>query len=216
MDELYTMKSDSPIEYRKKNTQIISTLRSETDNDIAYREKKEKPKHSQKYAPTNNSTKFNLQDDIVNIAQTIHNLANMMNDQIEKISSLEKEISILKKKNEKTREIEKEPIVEYVYENKKTRETETESEIEHIIKNDQIINTTTKNRNISSANKKNKILDTCTSDTCNDYMITKNVEHKLKSVANGFNNELLEMKKQQAIVLSNFMCKKSKKACSKK
>lgn len=213
MDEIFTAKSESPIEYRKKNTHIISTLRSETDDD--YQEKPEKQdkqkkpeklKQTQKYVQPNN--KNNIQDDIVNIAETIHNLANMMNEQMEKITFLEKEISNLKKTDK---------IENKIIENNKSCESESELEFEPvpILKKEQHV---TKNRrNFAPSVKKNTNFDTCTSDTCNDYMITKNVEHKLQSVANGFNGELLEMKKQQAIILSSFLSKKNKKnICRKK
>jgi hypothetical protein len=234
MEELFTSKSDSPIEGRRKNNiQIISTLRSETENENSHEyEKHEKAKHQQQKYNISNNTKNtsyqnkrndNIQDDIVNIAETIHNLANMMNEQIEKIASLEKEILKMKnienkfdefiinqKKDEVQAQVKKindnSNNDKYVDINDSVNSSETE--YMSILKKNVPIN---KQQKIIIPAKKNKIQDSCASETCNDYLLTKNVEHKLNSIATGFNDEIINMKKKQAMLMATFLPRRNKK-----
>lgn len=132
MDELFTMKSDTVMNVAKKrnNTQIISTLRSETDS-----EKNEKNEKTRNVTQSNNETLNNtnhsstiktntkyttentnlpilnmenknknvninleyLQEDIVNIAESLHNIVKIINEQQEKMNSIEKDLQKINK-----------------------------------------------------------------------------------------------------------------------
>lgn len=244
MEELFTSKSDSPIDRRKKNNiQIISTLRSETENDTNYdnyekqekqdkqekqekQEKQDKAKQQQKYN-MQNKRNDNIQDDIVNIAETIHNLANMMNGQIEKIASLEKEILKMKNienkfdefiNNQKKDEIQEIQTQAQKQAQTKKLENEKYTDIMDTSSNDvEYMSILKKNvpKNKQQKNiltiKKDKIQDSCASETCNDYLLTKNVEYKLNSIATGFNDEIINMKKKQAVLLTALLPRKNKK-----
>lgn len=147
MEELFTMKSDTIMNIPKKrnNTQIISTLRSDTDSEYLEKQKNttqtntnndisntnidttnknfisstinsKAASNSSTNLGTNNTTTFNsaqmngninlenLQEDIVSIAESLHNLVKMVDEQREKydeqrekIMNIEKDLSRVNK-----------------------------------------------------------------------------------------------------------------------
>lgn len=221
MEELFTAKSDSPIqEIRKKknNAQIISTLRSETEFEVEKEIKETKEEHKKKHQDIKNKNmqnnallkkNDNIQNDIVNIAETIHNLANMMNLQIEKISSLEKEVSKIKTLETKFDEL--------IIENKtKVIKPVIMSDSSDSVSVSMPVSALKKelpkelNKNFALQKNKVQVQDTCNSETCNDYQTTKNVEYKLNSVVKGFNSQLINLKRKQALIASSYVIKKRK------
>lgn len=134
MDELFTMKSESPLNYTKKrnNVQIISTLRSETDSDYSEKNKNIKLQKNgnsirtvvENTLPTSNSSSSvlyteyngnkgsinieNLQEDIVNIAESLNNLVKMFDEQREKFDEQREKINSIQNEVSRIYEIENE------------------------------------------------------------------------------------------------------------
>jgi hypothetical protein len=241
MEEIFTMKSDTSVNGGRKrnNAQIVSTLRSETDtnndNNLNYTEIPLSLKNTTNVTSTINTTKDyqtynplhvqikknglgNLQEDIVNIAESIHNLVRMVDEQREKINSVEKEVS-------KIGMIENEIIK--INENVKnvgelTKQKENSSTDESVSNSNTTISLTQKNQNkksiilykqkIPSSNCQSKsslktetITDSCVSDSQSicGYNNSKEVEEKLNNITKGFNAELLDMKRKQALLAAS-------------
>ncbi len=202
MDELFTSKSDTSINQnkRKNNTQIISSLRSETETEKeTEKEKKnniEKIQSSQKntvsvHFPTQNvnvispSSAFfsktssvnvsnmesiknkknddNLQEDIVNIAESLHNLVKMIDEQREKMNTIEKEIL-------KIGGIENE--INKINENVKTMSNQSKND-----KNDQY----KPNRFIKSINKSSTNLDNISISSTAQEISSSSSSHPIKN-----------------------------------
>lgn len=207
MDNLFTANSDSPVQQIKKknNAQIISTLRSETEYDIN-KEKYKKKHHNDVKNNHNENNRSNkndsIKEDIVNIAETIHNLVNMMTIQIDKISNLEKEIEKIKFIENKANELS--------YDNKKKviKSGSIMSENFNSITASALKKKSELNKNFNS--QKNIVKNNCNTESCNDFKTTKNVEYKLNSVVKGFNSQLINLKRKNALIASSYTLKKKK------
>jgi hypothetical protein len=262
MDEIFTSKSDTSVNMRKKNNaQIVSTLRSETDinNEINQEDStsliRNTTSNSQQNTHentqtnirinTNSKNKFEfLQEDIVNIAESIHNLVKMVDDQREKINNVEKKVSKIdtledeiNKINENVKNLnlnnEKKDIkngeIIQIKTNKDNKKNELESSISSSnslpyvnprqqqqqtkkniilykqkipISNCQSKSTTFKTETIKS-NTTNS--DSCTNSYTCDYGNSKEVEEKLNNITKGFNEELLNMKRKQALLAASYV-----------
>lgn len=254
MDEIFTMKSDTSINGGRKrnNAQIVSTLRSETDtdNNLNREEISNLLKNTTNVTSTINTSKDDqtyhpqyvqirkngieiLQEDIVSIAESIHNLVKMVDEQREKMNSVEKEVSkigIIENEISKINENVKN-TAELAKQNSqaknKQKEKENLSTDSSISNNDTTTSLSTKipnkksiilykQKKIISSNcpskstlKTETITDSCVSDSQSqsicEYNNSKEVEEKLNNITKGFNAELLNMKRKQALLAASYV-----------
>jgi hypothetical protein len=251
MEEIFTMKSDTSVNGGRKrnNAQIVSTLRSETDtdndNNLNYAEiphllknttnapstvntSKDDQTNHQQYTQIKKNGLENLQEDIVSIAESIHNLVKMVDEQREKMNSVEKEVlKIGMIENEITKINENvKNVAELAKQKEKEKEKENEKESSSTDSSISNNNTTTSvtqkvpnkksiilyKQKIPSSNCQSKsslktetITDSCVSDSQSicGYNNSKEVEEKLNNITKGFNAELLDMKRKQALLAAS-------------
>jgi hypothetical protein len=256
MDEIFTMKSDTSINGGRKrnNAQIVSTLRSEidTDNNLNYKEISNLLKNTTNVTSPINTTKDDqtyhpqyvqirkngieiLQEDIVSIAESIHNLVKMLDEQREKMNSVEKEVSkigIIENEISKINENFKN-TAESAKQNSQKTSKQKEKEKENLYTDSSVYNndTTTslptkvpnkksiilyKQKKIISSNcpskstsKTETITDSCIFDSKSqsicEYNNSKEVDEKLNNITKGFNTELLNMKRKQALLAASYV-----------
>jgi hypothetical protein len=241
MEEIFTTKSETPINgYRKKNnTQIVSSLRTETetDNNLNHTDISQLLKNTMNTTNTTNTTTntntipskeetkkngiINLQEDIVSIAESIHNLVKMIDEQREKMNFLEKAISKIGTiENEITKINENvKNATELTKQKNKVDDTESESYCDTTTttsattmseknkKNKNIILCKNKISSLKSQSKTETISDSCVSDSVSvcGYNNSKEVEEKLNNITKGINSELLDMKRKQALLAASYV-----------
>jgi hypothetical protein len=264
MDEIFTMKTNTSIhgDEKKNNAQIVSTLRSETeiDNDINNTDVLNMQKnttngtnitnsvntlkigktHDKQYVEIRKNDLEILQEDIVSLAESIHNLVKMLDEQREKMNFVEKEIS-------KIGTIENE--ISKINDNVKnvaevTKYNQQPNQIlNRDISNDSYISSSNTMSSLSQKNYNKKdiiffkqkiqpskcqsksslttdtvtVTESSVSDSQSNsnsnsnsncgYNNSKEVEEKLNNITKGFNDELLDMKRKQALLAASYVKK---------
>jgi hypothetical protein len=232
------LKSETPINDNKKkyNAQIISTLMSETcdnydDSDKDLIQNNHLLKQHQlnlsrdvdymKYKKNNVEV---FQEDIVNIAASIHDLIKMVDEQREKTENLEKQLAKLNLLEDDISKLNL--YIQKLEESKESvkNSTESESSIKEIININQrknilykktppsiksIMMNKKKENNFSSSNSvvtsTPTLTETSESSCVKPQKIlfkSKELEEKLNNITKGFNNEILDMKRKQALLAS--------------
>lgn len=248
MDELFTMKSDTSIHAgrKKNNAQIVSTLRSETDtntggnnDDISYVLKnttssiKRENTYDKQYTDIGKNGIAFLQEDIVSIAESIHNLVKMVDEQREKMNFFEKEISkigmieneITKINENATCASKQNPQLIQILNKERDNEKKKDSLICSSLSNSNTTSTVSQKNpdkksiilykqkipSLKIQSKSSLVTETVTDTGVSDsqsiceYNNSKEVEEKLNNITKGFNAELLDMKRKQALLAASYV-----------
>jgi len=210
---------------RKNNVQIISTINSETDANIniyknqkkSSNEKNEKhEKHEKpikKTVSNNNSSQNQNQNDIIEIAESIKELAKLLHNQNSKLASLETEIK-------KIRQFEGqfEQLIENLHkdiENDIKNKEELNRKIQsapipvqnHTNSSPILIKTTTLPLTKRPAVVERKTRSTCSNSASKNMQQTRNMNYNANTIAQNLDDEICEMKRKHAL-FSAFMTKR--------
>lgn len=200
MDNLYSSTNDTSYNEKNNNIQIVTTKTSDTEGK-SYSDISDGVPIKQSSKSNMNNYLNSLQSDIVNIAESLHNLVSMVNNQTEKINVLEKEIarlSSVEKDHDKPNELKKVSNEDMPVINKRGVDTIAER------KRNMVKKTVVTTKNCPDP-------DYDTSSYCNETMscseipniknnCNREIEDKLNNITKEFNDELLNMKRKQAII----------------
>jgi len=207
----------------KHNTQVVSSLKTESDYKTFNSE-----------TDDGSSYQKSMQDDMISIAESIHNLLNVVDEQNEKINSIEEKYSRMVDDIKAIKEMfsngnsPKTNTYTHVHTNNNTKnketiptkvggariqvtDTETNSVTESFInpRKDR------KSVNIWKGKNKNSFNET---ETETDYLTeqtptgtdkgTKEVKKQLNNISKEFNDELLNVKRKNALLVASYVRKK--------
>lgn len=192
----------------------FSRATTSSASDKKKEENKQETKKEYIFVPQPNNDLGNLQEDIVNIAESLHNLVRMVNGQTDKINFIEKEMS---KINDDVKSISDQSVtiipdtkkiqVHHNLNDQNKKEINTQLPIKqqpNQFKNISMTRHQKQSRyDCDSSSAKEEV--SCLSETTATHCNNNEVEEKLNNITKEFNNELLNMKRKQALIAVSYL-----------